>query len=282
MKTAETKNSDPILHAEMSILSMLRRELAIRQVRRSHYSLRAFALSLKLTPSELSELFSGKRKMTRNIARKIFIGLGVDPTTEQTLISALPEKQIRQKRIMQSMMLDKAKPQKKTQNKIHPFIQLSTDEFRVLADWYHLAILSLAEIKGFQSNPEWISKRLSISKHEVKSAIDTLLRLGLLKQIASGQLKITGKQFTTTNDIPDASIRKNHAQSLELALDALESIPVELREFSASVIAADPNLLPEAKQRLRELRREIAKILEGGTKKEVYRLSIQLFPLSRN
>ena len=31
----------------------------------------------------------------------------------------------------------------------------------------------------------------------------------------------------------------------------------------------------------RELRREIVELLESGQKKEVYRLSVQLFPLSR-
>jgi uncharacterized protein (TIGR02147 family) len=80
--------------------------------------------------------------------------------------------------------------------------------------------------------------------------------------------------------MPNSSIRKNHAQCLELALDALERVPIELRDFSGMIIAADPELLPEAKQRIRALRREITEILEGGKKKEVYRLSIQLFPLS--
>ena len=257
--------------------------MTLRQVRRVGYSLRSFALSLKLTPAELSEVLAGKRKITRKMARKIFDAMGVDPETEHRLISALPEKQTRRKRALHSAAtLTQTAPQKPSP--VLKFIQLSTDEFRVIADWYHLAILSLAETESFLSDATWISRRLGITKYEAQSAIETLLRLGLVEFDERRELKVTGKQFTTTNDIPDASIRKNHAQGLELAREALERVPVELREFSASVIAADVELLPEAKKRLRELRREIAQLLEGGpnaTKKEVYRLSIQLFPLSK-
>ncbi|MDR3608123.1 MAG: DUF4423 domain-containing protein [Oligoflexia bacterium] len=275
------------LKAQHQIVQMMRDTLNERQMRRGSYSLRAFAHSLKLTPAELSEVFSGKRKITRKMAKKVFSSLSVDPQREHRLMSGLPEKQVRRKR---SLFAPQAFP---ASTKIHKrvkssdhgpvrsFIQLSTDEFRVVADWYYLAILSLGETESFRPDTAWISKRLGITKYEAKGAVEALIRLGLLAKDGRAGLRVTGKQFTTTNDVPDSSIRKNHAQSLELALDALESVPIELREFSGMVIAADPDLLPEAKKRIRELRREIMEILESGKKKEVYRLSVQLFPLSQ-
>jgi uncharacterized protein (TIGR02147 family) len=275
--------------AQHRIVQLMRNTLNERQLRRGAYSLRAFALSLKLTPAELSEVFSGKRKVTRKMAQKIFGSLSVDPQLERQLMMGLPEKQVRRKRSLHASRADSSPA---VSAKIHQvnasapgpvrsFIQLSTDEFHVVADWYYLAILSLAETESFQAGTAWISKRLGITKYEAKGAVDALLRLGLLAKEARGGLRPTGKQFTTSNDVPSSSIRKNHAQNLELALDALETVPLELRDFSGMMIAADPELLPEAKLRIRKLRREIMEILESGKKKEVYRLSIQLFPLSK-
>lgn len=261
-------NSAESVYAE--VIQMLQTHFAELQVRRPGFSLRSFARVLNLTPAQLSETLSGKRKITRKIALRVFERLGVDPSTAQHLIGRLPEKQKRRRN----------KTQSKTRGQVLRYVQLSTDEFKIVADWYHFAILSLAETKSFKSDPTWIAKRLNIAEPDAKRAIERLLRLGLIAQ-KSGKLVATGKRFATSNDIPDASIRKNHAQGLEQARNALDQVPVELREFAASIIAADPRLLPQAKARLRELKREITQLLESGEKREVYRLSIQLFPVSR-
>lgn len=256
------------VQAQAEIVNLLRQRWLDAQLKREGYSLRRFASRVRVAAPILSELFNGKRKVTRKLALQIFDGLGTEPDLVQKLLARLPEKQVRRKRAST----------KKTQVN---YIQLITDEFRMVADWYYIAILSLAETEGFRSDPTWIGKRLGITQEQAASAVQTLLRLGLLSREPHGRLSVTGKRFSTTNSIPDASIRKNHIQSLELARQAIDEVPMELREISASVIAADPDLLPEAKSRIKELRREIARILEGGRKREVYRLSVQLIPLTK-
>jgi len=270
---------EPGRDPQHEIVQILRDTLADRQARRHRYSLRGFAASLQLAPPQVSEILNGKRKVTRKMASRIFHSLAIDPAVEQDLLNRLPAKQTRRKRAKHQLALA---PNDEPPETNSWFSQLSTDEFRVIADWYYFAILSLAETEGFQSKPAWIAKRLGITIHQATNAIDTLLRLGLLVRNADQQWVTTGKHFTTTHEVRDASIRRNHAQALDLAQQALEQVPIELRDFSASVVCVDPDLLPAAKKRLRELRREIADLLESGKKKEVYRLSIQLFPLTRS
>lgn len=260
-----TATSDP----RIEIIRLVRGALAEHQARNPGFSLRAFSRRMKVSPAELSLIFRGKRQLTRRMGEKLLEGLALDPVSARTLLERLPHRLSRKKRA----------PHVSTPSALK-YVQLSADEFNVVADWYYLAILSLAETAAFQSDPQWIAERLGIRRQEAISAIATLVRLGLLER-KKRSLGLTGRRFTTTQDIPSAPIRKNHAQALELARRALDETPVELREFGASIIAADPDLLPEAKARLRELRREVSRILESGKKKEVYRLSVQLIPLSR-
>ncbi len=270
--------------AQLQSLNLIRSAMAELQSRNPSYSLRAFARKLQITAAELSLLLNGKRRLSRKMAARVFERLAVEPAVATALVEALPERLSRKTRAANEVPGAK----KRTTGPVLQYIQLSTDEFRVVADWYHLAILSLAETQGFQSDEAWIARRLGLRVREVRSAVQTLVRLGLLVEVASGagisgvEWRATGKRFTTTNDVSDASLRKNHAQGLDLARTALDEVPVELREFGASIIAIDPDLLPAAKARLRELRREVAQLLEGGKKKsEVYRLSVQLIPLTR-
>lgn len=272
-------------HAEL--IQLIQSRFAEIQVKRPEYSMRAFSRTLGLTASQFSEIIRGKRPVTRKIAIRILDRLDIDPETAGALVEKLPVKQTRRKRAKASLQKQlKIKPsdqgsQQQSKKRVLNYVQLSTDEFRLIADWYYLAILSLAETKNFYGDPVWISKRLGIRERDARSAVDGLIRLGLLERTKSGKLRATGKQFTTTNDIPDSSIRKNHSQGLEQAKEVLDQVPVELREITASIISIDPKLLPKAKERLREIKREITQLLEGGDKKEVYRLGIQLFPLTK-
>lgn len=256
MSPTETQNA---------FVNLLRATLAQLQAKNPGFSLRSFAKRLRVTPAELSLILNGKRRVTRKMALKLSDRLALDPARAEKLLASLPTRLPRRKASTPSVL---------------KYIQLSSDEFNVIADWYHLAILSLAETQGFVSEAEWIARRLGIRLREAESAVQTLLRLGMLEERA-GAWVASGKEFRSTYDVPDSSVRKNHAQGLELARAALDEVPVELRDFGASIIAADPDLLPAAKQRLRELRREIVELLESGQKKEVYRLSVQLIPLSR-
>ncbi|MEK7692254.1 MAG: TIGR02147 family protein [Bdellovibrionota bacterium] len=256
------------LSAQGAIIRILHEQFAELSAQRAGFSLRAFARLLGLNPTQLTETLNGKRPITRKIAVRVLERLGLDPEMGRLLVEALPAKQVRKKIVPGS-------------SAVLQYVQLSADEFRMVSDWWHFAILSLAETRGFKSDPKWIAMRLGLQLRLATGAVERLVRLGLLVRQARGKLVPTGRQFTTGNDVPNAFIRRNHIQGLEQAREAIEQVPVELREFAASIVAVDPKLLPQAKERLRELRREMVALLESGEKQEVYRLSIQLYPLTQ-
>ena len=56
---------------------------------------------------------------------------------------------------------------------------------------------------------------------------------------------------------------------------------MELRDFTSMTMAIDPEKLTEAKKKIREFRRGLSEFLEAGKKEEVYRLNIQLVPVTK-
>lgn len=251
-------------------VNALREYFAKTLVKRPEYSLRAFARHVSLSPTHLSEVLSGKRSFTRKIASRVFSRLNLTQQEIDSLLRSLPEKQTRSRDSQSSSFLKKQ------------YVELSGHEFKVISDWYHLAILSLSSTKDFCAEPRWIAERLNIRIRDARSALQTLTHLGYLKVISGGKIKNTGKKFTTTNDVPDISIQKYHLQGLELARGAIEHVPVNLREITSSVVAINPKNLPKAKKRMREMKREIADILMSGPKTEVYQFQFHLFPLSHS
>ena len=156
------------------------------------------------------------------------------------------------------------------------------DQFEAIADPVHFSILSLLETKGFSGLPKDIAAQLNLDIVEARAAAERLVRLGLLRFDARGRLRLAKSPgLTTSHDVRSAALRRAHRKVLEESIAALEDVPVELRDITSITMAIDPAKLPEAKERLRELRRSLSDFLETGNRTEVYRLNVQLVPVTR-
>lgn len=252
----------------------LRDSLESRLQKNSKYSLRAFARDLNIAPQILSSVLNGKKGISNQMAAKLAIRLNLNDQESSyfcDLVDLVHARSEGSKKIA-ALRLTRYKQELK-------YLHLKEDTFRVMSDWYHYAILELTLLKGFQSNIAWMAKRLQISQHEVKQAIDRLLRLGLMKETKDGYIKVE-KNTTTTHDVPSDAIQKFHRQILTKAADALTFQDVTERDLTAMTMAIDIKKLPEAKKRIREFRRELSAFLESGTQEEVYCFSMQLFRLT--
>ena len=243
----------------------LRRRLAeeLMRIRAKNpaYSLRAFAKKVGVQPSALSELLNGKRGIAQKLALKIADNLLWEPEFREQIKIGMSR-------------YHKADSSRAA-------VQLTMDNFHAISDWYHFAIISLAETQDFEDRPEWIAARLGISKTTAQYALERLERLGMLERGANGKLFSTGATYATSDEVASLALRKSHMQSLELARRSLEEDAIEARDFTAATMAIDPARLPEAKKMIRRFRAELCAFLEGGEKKEVMKLCVQLMPLSK-
>jgi len=241
---------------QTEIIAKLTNEYTKTKSRNPSYSLRAFSSRIGIPVSALSEILNGKRELTNKMAKRILDGLGVNPLESQRIIDGF-------------------------ENQDSDENNLNLQQFKVISEWYCFAILSLAEINDFSIDPDWISKRLNIQKREAKSATNTLIDLGMLEQDVDGKYVATGVQYKTPSDIANISLKNHTLQTMELAKESLLHDPVEIRDFSTVTMAIDPSKINEAKKMIKTFRKRISKKLESGNKKEVYKIAIQLFPLTK-
>lgn len=218
------------------------------------YSLRAFAKKLGIQPSALSEILNGKRVVSKKMGTKILLGLGLNDTIDS---------------IFQQNSKDYTKQ------------ELSLDYFKAISEWYYFAILSLAEISSFQACPQWIANRLNITTTEASKALEVLKELGMLVEEKPGEYVVRQVHYTTPTDIQSSVLKYHTIQTLDLARESVLNDPVDIRDFSTITMAIDTSKIEEAKKMIKSFRRKISNKLESGPASEVYKLSIQLFPLSK-
>lgn len=246
---------------EAKIKALIFREFAKIQAANPGFSLRSLARRVAVSPATLSNIQSGKSRLTRKVAEKALVALGLMSVETarwvDTLNSRAPSR---------AAALD--------------FEELDFDRIRMVSDWYYFAILSLLETEGAQGEVAWIAKRLALPLRTVRAALRTLADAGMLKKTEKGYAA-TGRAFRTTTQVDNAYIRLAHLRDLERIRLALETVPQDARDSTAITIATNPGKIREAKARLQKFRRELMEFLESGEKNEVYRLSLHLYPLTQ-
>jgi uncharacterized protein (TIGR02147 family) len=240
--------------------TFLKNELGRRQSNNRRYSLRAFADALGLNPGYLSRVLSGQTTMTVGAAKRVVLALRLSDAEAKGLIAgAMRAKQL--KAVAKSAPgLDPEAPPPRAQ-------EIEADAYAIISDMHHYALLEATFLDDFQADPRWLGRRLGITTLEAQYAVDRLLRLGLLKTDAGTKDK--GK---TTS-----ALKKSQRQILRMALNALESDPIETRSSTGMTMSIDPAKLPLAKQMIQSFMEQLCEFLESGERREVYQLAVNLF-----
>ncbi len=246
-------------------IQVMRDHLLERQMANPSYSLRAFARDVNIHPSTLSLILKGKRAFSFKDAQGVQKKLNL-PATELT-------------KFMGSVMRAKASID---DIKIPSFDErhiIDDTHFQVIAEWEHYTVLELFELEGFQCTESEIALRLNIPMERAKEVTDNLVTAGLLS-LLNGQYKKVHEDIKTTEDVSSLALRASHEETLRMGVDKINSVPVELRDFSSATLAIDLEKLPEAKNIIREFRMKMRSLLESGNKTDVYQLAIQFYPLT--
>lgn len=254
----------------------LRDQLDERCSRNARYSLRAFARDLGLSPARLSELLSGKQGLSLAWAKRISRRLDLSERETERFCDLVESQHARSPARRKSAVLRLAHAQ------ATPALRLQLDAFRTVAEWYPFAILELVSVKGFESTPRWIAKRLGITVSQAESAIERLIRLEQLERDPRGNLRAVHDSTFTVSGVPSDAIKDFHRRILEKASLAIGEQAVAERDFSSSCIAIARDQVPEAQRLLAELRRRFWQALETDRPKEaVYCLSTAFFRLDQ-
>lgn len=245
-----------------STLSLFLNEiLELRKQRNSRYSLRAFARDLGVSPGKLSEFLSGQRIPGKTLCVR--------------MVAALKMTKDESAKFMHIIERNRAFASENGRARV-----LREDEFSLVADWEHFALLMLMGTEGFVPKIDWMAQRLQITKSQVQNALERLERLKLIKKTKVG-FKRLNPRITTTHDIPSAVVRESHRQVIEHALASLHKDDISVRDITSVTFPTDPQKIEMAKTHIRTFRRKMARLLKGESKTEVYNLNIQLVPVTK-
>lgn len=234
-----------------------------RQLSNSQFSLRAYARYINIDRTTISAVLAGKRKLSYKNALKIASKFALSDNEKTELLQSI-----------QSEYITNYAPQ-------NEILQLEEEKFRVMADWYHSAILCLANLTNNSSDPKWIAERIGISESKASSALQRLVSLKLLTTSKGKLIPVSTKLLSVHSEKPSLALRRHHKQNLNLAEDSLDHIPNSLKDISFITVPANPKQMEECRKVITNFRRKMKSLLQSGESSEVYTLSIQLFPVTK-
>ncbi len=252
-------------NARSYYLNILREDLSQRQRVNPSYSIRAYARDLEMNSSTLSQILSGKRTLPLKNSKTVAAKLNLNPQESTLFIESINRS---------CLSIDDIK--------ISPLDQrfmLDESYFKVIAEWEHYAVLDLYDLHDFRNDTDYMAKKLKITQERLEVVLQNLMTSGLLIRTAGEYIK-AHQDIRTTEDKKGEALNAAHLEELELAKSKLQGVDKELRDFSSSTFALDPEKLTEAKIIIREFRQKMTALLKNGKKEEVYMLAIQFFPLT--
>lgn len=255
----------------------LQEELGKRTSANPSYSKRAFAKFLEIGTSTLCEVLQGRYNLSLDYAQKIALKLGMKPA-EVDYFFLLVQFQATKNAEMRAHLFQKIQQQSK-RKKIVP---KDIDQFRVISEWYHLAVLALVDVERGRFCAATVSASLGISLRDADAAIQRLVRLGLL--IAQGPT------FTKSAEHIQFRSREANLALQKFMLAMLERTKNEIQEGSAAeritgteTLAFSAEQLPAAEKIIEDCFQKILALSEAGkSHTHVYHLGIHFFKLTKS
>lgn len=227
--------------------SVLKFEYNLKIQKNKSYSLRAFARDLQITPSRLSEILSGKQGLSPQKALHLAKQLKYNKKKSEWFCNLVSSEYSRSPYI---------KAQAK--EKLRPFLngveqEALSYEMPFVVQKIHFIIRRLTQVKNFQSDPKWIAKKLSEPEAKIKKAISEMLRAGMLKKEASGELFINENYSVHTNNSKSTTIASNlYKDCFNDIITAKEKFPLSQRHAGIHFFSYNKNQIEEIKSLIQE------------------------------
>jgi|GEM_PF-7071977 len=258
-------------------------ELRERKKSNAQFSLRAWSRRVGYkNPSYLSHVLSRKRRLKPEFAGKLANDLALKGRSlkyfELIVLNQNAGTESEQETYRKLISATRAKRPGAAN-------QVSLETFSLVADWYHWAIIEMANLGGFDSDPKAIQKNLvaKVDLKTIKDAIQRLLRAGLLTRDGSGNLIRANRDKDNETHAPaqPEAVVAYHKQMGSLGLRALVEQPAEERTFYGTTLTFRKDSMKRAQEILKEAHLQLLRCSEqGGAGEDVYQLNTQFFRLA--
>jgi uncharacterized protein (TIGR02147 family) len=257
-------------------------ELTQELKQRNEYNVRTFASRAGIkTPGYMKMVIDGKRNLTLQTAQKFCRALNISNK----------EKEYFEKLILYNQTSDPDLKKEFFNDLMHlrPRSVDYKDEKnhgRYFSRPHYVSIQEMVALKDFKEDPKWIAKRCfpPIRSSEAKEAIETLLKLGLLKRDKNNNLYQTQKVVHTKDrNTQVAETYHYHEAVIDMSRHALGQLAQEERNYYALTLPMSKDLFTQTVDKLYAFRDQIIKEVQDyeGDFDEVYQMNFQLFPVTK-
>lgn len=241
--------------------------------------MRSFARDLSIDPSTLRQIMAGSRNLSMKKIQKLLDRFTISLVEKNVLmgLSATDGVALRD----------------------GDFKDASNFDQNLIANWLCYPVLSAFYLKDFESDEKWFASRFNVGIEAVGDVLRLLEGAGLIDRTKM-PWSCTKVRITASKGNQTEQLRIVHGEYLQKALDMIEDdrrvsslsfMSKELNEnvtadFSGLVFPMKKDRLHEAFERIKVFRRNLAEFLCENSEDpvadgdEVYRLGIQLFPVS--
>lgn len=253
------------MNEQIRVQQLLQRKFLEIKTKNPSFSVRALANRIEMQPGATNEILKGQRRVSRKIAEKIADKLQLDPSERTDLLRDYPERLQRKSKTKQDLEV----------------LKLNSDQFELISEWTHFAILSLIKVKDFKSDVSWIADRLGVTELEARKAILRLQHLKLIHIDEKGRMTRTPHPVRTSDDVRDLGLQRMHMNDMDLAKKKIQDVNVDQRDFSNYTFPANPKTMARAKEILRKAQDDLEELMSDDDAEEVYRVCMYLFPLTK-
>ena len=166
--------------------------------------------------------------------------------------------------------------------KVHKVRVMEGDLFEFYDSWQNPVVRELAPLMPGAAPGEMAKMCYpEVSASEVQRSLNFLMKAGLLKKAGDNAFELAETSIRGTPDATRLALRGMHREMSKLATPAID-LPVEERHFSGVTMGLSRESFNKIENVLDECRRKIVAIAaEDKDIDQVYRLNLQLFPLTR-
>lgn len=168
--------------------------------------------------------------------------------------------------------------------KENSFALVGEDQYDYFDNWVNPVLREVAPMLP-GATPAKLSEKLlfDVDTAQVKKSLNVLQKTSLLQKDDQGNF-IQGNKAISSGCLETASlaIRNMHHQMGELAVKSLDEVPTEERDISGMTVGISEAAFEKISKEIADFRRRISAIvLEDSAEDRVYRLNVQLFPLTK-
>ncbi len=161
---------------------------------------------------------------------------------------------------------------------------LTRDQLEYLTSPLLVSLREMTALPDFREDIAWICAHLRVkpTPENVRHALKTLERLGLVVRDAQGQLKHSRVSLETNAAASESEILNYHRQRLDESRDAIMTAPADQWDIAAKTIPIPKKLLPRVSEMLHGVLDDITSLINqsGDDYHEVFQINMQLFPLT--